>query len=237
MCAKPHKAVVGAPPNAIIAIEYPSDSGTRIRRVVTRSRARPTGKYPSWKMGRMIQWESHNELNAYRLLDANPAVRAFAEQPLAVHYYLDGEQHVHYPDTLVELSTSRELWEIKPASEAITPENISRTKLMTEALPHHGFTYRIVLAEDLRREPRLSNALTLLKYGRQPVGALEREQLRLLLEKSEGLRWGNASNGDLGPRGRFILARLVLEGQLNIDFELPLSPLSKITANSDSRGV
>lgn len=72
-------------------------------------------------MGRMVQWESHNELNAYRLLDANPAVRAFHEQPLVIHYKLGGESHIHYPDTLVDLGTSRELWEVKPATEAARP--------------------------------------------------------------------------------------------------------------------
>lgn len=237
MCAKPHQTAVGASPNAITTIEFPSESGTRVRRVVTRSRARPTGKYPSWKMGRMVQWESHNELNAYRLLDANPAVRAFYEQPLAIHYCLDGEPHIHYPDTLVELGTSRELWEIKPASEAVKPENVARTRFMTEALQNHGFTYRMVLAEDLRREPRLSNVLTLLKYGRQPIGTLEREQLRLLLEKTGGLCWGAATSGDLGPRSRFVLSRLALEGQLHVDIEQPLSAHWRFTANVDSRSA
>lgn len=59
--------------NPILEIAFPPEGTVRARRIVSRSRARPTGKYPSWKMGRMIQWESTNELNAYRLLDANPA--------------------------------------------------------------------------------------------------------------------------------------------------------------------
>jgi hypothetical protein len=216
------RSKLGNSPSKVISIEYPQE-GVRARRVVTRSRARPTGKYPSWKMGRMVQWESHNELNAYRLLDANPAVLAFYEQPLVIRYHLDGEQHIHYPDTLVKLVTGRELWEVKSAAEATRPENASRTRFLTDALPNHGFTYRMVLAEDLGREPRLSNVLTLLKYGRQPVGILEREQVRLILEATGGICWGAATNGELGPRGRFILARLALEGILHLDIEQPLT--------------
>lgn len=227
MCAKTHQKVVGTSPNAITAIEFPAEPGTRARRVVSRSRARSTGKYPSWKMGRMLQWESHNELNAFRLLDANPAVRAFQEQPLTIHFRLNDEVHRHYPDILVDLGSARELWEVKSATEAARPENAARTKLLSDALPNHGFTYRMVLAEDLRREPRLSNVLTLLKYGRQPIGILEREQLRLLLDKTGGLCWGAATSGDLGPRGRFVLARLVLEGVLTCDIEQQLSPSSR----------
>lgn len=118
-------------------------------------------------MGRMIQWESSNELNAYRLLDANPVVRAFHEQPLVVRFCLDGAEQVRYPDTLVGLASSRELWEIKPAAEAAHPEYPARTQLMVEALLNFGFTYRMVIAEDLARKPRLTNTLSLLKYGRQ----------------------------------------------------------------------
>ena len=82
----------------------------------------------------MVQWESPNELNAYRLLDANPSVKKFYEQPLVIRYELDGEAHRHIPDTLVEGLLYRELWEIKPAIEAAKPEVAKRSQLMTERL-------------------------------------------------------------------------------------------------------
>lgn len=213
------RSISGGSPNAVISIDFPEAPALRARNVVSRSRARPTGKYPSWKMGRMVQWESHNELNAYRLLDANPAVRAFHEQPLVIHYQLGGESHIHYPDTLVDLGTSRELWEVKPATEAARPENVARTEFLTSALLNHGFTYRMVLAEELKRQPRLSNIQTMLKFGRQPISLVEREQIRQILANSRGIHWGALTKRDLGGRGRFILARLVLEGRLLFDMD------------------
>lgn len=199
-------------------ILLPKDGKFRSRTVVSRSRARGTGKYPSWKMGRMIQWESPNELNALRLLDADPAVRAFHEQPLAIRFALDGATHLHYPDLLVEWSDdSRELWEIKPVREAGRPEYLARTRVLEPALLHAGFVYRMVLAEDLKREPRLSNALTLLKYGRGPIVDADRERIRQLFIASPIVRWAAATNGDLGPRGCAVLCRLVLEGALSFD--------------------
>src|SRR5579859_7695488 len=48
--------------NPILAVQPPPDGKIRARKVVSRSRARGTGKFPSWKMGRMIQWESTYEL-------------------------------------------------------------------------------------------------------------------------------------------------------------------------------
>ncbi len=219
-------------PDAILALEFPETPGARSRKVVTRSRARATGKYPSWKMGRMIQWESSNELNAYRLLDANPVVRAFHEQPLVIRFCLDGTEQVHYPDTLVELASSRELWEIKPAAEAARPEYRARTQLMVEALPDFGFTYRMVIAEDLAREPRLTNTLSLLKYGRQAVSLLEREKVRQILLKTGGLTWGDAITNVVGPRSRCLLARLALEGSLHVGIDEPLTPESRFVATA-----
>ena len=85
-----------------LEIISPDLNQMRARRVVSRSRSRPTGKYPSWKMGRMVEWESHNELNAFRLLDADPDASAFHEQPLSIRYTLCGEVRLHVPDVLVE---------------------------------------------------------------------------------------------------------------------------------------
>src|SRR5215813_8651303 len=61
-------------PCQIERITYFCSEGALSRNVVTRSRVRPTGKYPSWKMERMLEWESRNELHAFRLLDCDPSV-------------------------------------------------------------------------------------------------------------------------------------------------------------------
>jgi len=79
----------------ILRIVFASAEQVRSRRVVTRSRFRPTGKYPSWKMERMLQWESMNELNAFRLLDCDPRVTVFAEQPCEI-VYVDGAETRHH---------------------------------------------------------------------------------------------------------------------------------------------
>lgn len=222
----------------ILDMEYPKDGKLRVRKVISRSKARPTGKYPSWKMGRMIHWESSHELNAFRLLDGNPAVVSFHEQPLAIHFVLNGEKHTHYPDTLVNLGATRELWEIKPTFEAAKPEFIARTRFLQGALPQKGFTYRMVIGEDLACEPRLSTVLALLKYGRQAISLVEREQVRRILTTTGGICWGSATAGDLGARGRYLLSRLALEGALKLDFETRLCPETLFTpALPESKGV
>ena len=76
-------------------IVFPEPGQLRSRKVVSRSSARPKGKYPSWKVRRMVQWESENELNAFRLLDCDPDVTCFNEQPCEVKYVLGGQVRSH----------------------------------------------------------------------------------------------------------------------------------------------
>lgn len=200
----------------LVTIEFPE--AIRSRKVVTRSRARPTGKFPSWKMGRMLQWESVAELNAMRLLDAAPSVRSFAEQPAVVRYTLNGESRIHYPDLLVVRDNDlKELWEVKSAKDAAREEVVARTTLLQAALPTYGYEYRMVYAEELRRQPRLSNALEILKWGQGPITALERERVRAILTQLPVVTWGAALSGALGRSGRHSLCRLVLEGMLAFD--------------------
>lgn len=220
----PHVAANGH----IVGIEFPKEGDLRSRKIVTRSRARATGKYPSWKMDRMIQWESADELNVYRLLDVDPQVKNFQEQPLTISYVLNGEQHAHYPDTLVTTNTGRELWEIKTAYHANKPQILERTALMTAMLPGHGYQYRMILADQLRNSIEITNALTLLTH-QTAISSIERESLRRLLEQTPTLTWGDVTADALGEKSRAHACRLVIEGSLHLDIKAPLTASALLT--------
>lgn len=205
----------------IIPVTFGEPELTPIRRVISRSRSRPTGKYPSWKMKKMLQWESIAELKAFRLLDCDPSVIRFGEQPCVVIYFNGVEQKRHVPDIYVEFCERKELWEI--TTDASDPDVIARTILLSNGFKPHGFIYRLVPDSELAREPRLQNANTLLHYGRRPLEELDRERLRLLLKKRGSLTWVDASSGEYGPLGQDALCRLALEGILRVDMDKPLT--------------
>jgi hypothetical protein len=215
---------------AISRIVFPGPGQLRSRKVVSRSRGRPTGKYPSWKMRRMIQWESENELNAFRLLDCDPDVTRFNEQPCEVMYVLDGKVRSHFLDILVEKNGRQELWEVKPESQAQEPDIVTRTALLVQGLPLWGYTYRVVLAKDLAMQPRQRNACFLLGLGRRAPTDCERELIRRELNRHGSLLWSDACSGEYGPRGREIFCNLVLRGVLTIDLNLPISPSTRFVA-------
>jgi hypothetical protein len=218
---------------AISNIVFPELGQLRSRKVLSRSRARPTGKYPSWKMRRMLHWESENELNAFRLLDCDPDVNSFHEQPCEIQYVLNGQLRSHYPDILVEKNGRKELWEVKPESRAAEPEVIARTNLLDHGLPRWGYTYRVVLARDLSTHPRQANACVLLGFGRRAVIDREEEFIRRALSQHGSLLWSEACCGKYGHSGRELLCSLVLKGVLTMDLNLPISPSTRFVARKE----
>jgi hypothetical protein len=181
----------------------------------------------------MIQWESENELNAFRLLDCDPDVTCFHEQPCEVKYVHDGQVRSHYPDILVEKKGRKELWEVNPESQAAEPEVVVRTNLLMRGLPLWGYMYKVVLARDLAVQPRQGNACFLLGFGRCAFTDCEQEFIRRELSQHGLLLWSEACQGKFGSRGRELLCSLVLRGVLTIDLNLPIAPSTRFVARKE----
>jgi hypothetical protein len=210
-------------------IVFPSSGKLRARRVVSRSNARGTGKYPAIKTGRMMQYESLNERNAMQLLDACPAVASFYEQPCTIGYGRSDDMRMHYPDLLVLTNHhGKEFWEIKEAHEAYKPEVIYRTSVLSRLLPRYGYRYRLVIAESLKAGPQLENAKLLMKLGRNPVSPLQRERIRKLFQQFESLPWMALIQDEDGLDLRPQICRLILEGALTFDGTKPLTDTTHI---------
>jgi hypothetical protein len=171
----------------------------------------------------MMHWESSNELNAFRLLDCDPNVTSYCEQPCRIAYVMEGVERIHFPDIMANTAGGKQLWEVKPCSGAHEPEVLARNALLSRALPEWGYEYRTVLAEDLARQPRLSNANLLLRLGRRAVSNGELEDLRRVTDEQGSLTWSEACAGKYGPRGREILCSLVLRGVLTIGINTPIT--------------
>lgn len=213
-----------------LSIEWADPKKVRARRVVSRSNCKPTGKYPSWKMKRMMQWESQHECHALMMLDSNPEVLSFSEQPCLIRYSIDGEICRHYPDILVITKQGRELWEIKLKAEADSLAITRRTAYLSKHLPDFGCTYRVIHAESLAVQPQLENIKRLLRQGRQPVELICKERFRILFQHSNAIPWKLLSTKefDFGRQ----TARLILEGYLECPFHLPINDDTLITIKS-----
>lgn len=207
--------------DGIVSIEF-APPNERARKVVSRSNTRPTGKFPSRRMGRMIHWDSPHELNAYRLLESNPSVLSFREQPCVIHYQLDGQVFRHYPDCLVETHGAKALWEVKTAADARRPEVAIRTRFLVQHAPTWGYEYAVVLAEDLARQPRMKNVRYLLRHGRIELTFEQKEFARRLFASTFQISWADVLDDKYQPFTMQQACRLVLDGALYLDLDAPV---------------
>ena len=208
--------------DAVLSVRPPPKEKLRARKVVSRSKGRCTGKFPSPKVGRMMQWESPAERDAMKLIEADPHYVSYAEQPVVVRYRMDGHVRRHYPDLEVRWRGGKELQEVKTDEEAQDPEIRRRTALMARDLPLFGYGYRLVLASEIRSGPQLGNADLLLKHGRVEVPMLQREVLRRLFAARGLLTWGEVTAGVPGRNTLRHVSRLILEGRVQYDRTQPI---------------
>jgi hypothetical protein len=215
--------------DGILSVQFPQYGELRARKVISRSNTRPTGRYPSFRMERMIHWRSVHELNAYRLLDCNPAVIEFSEQPCVISYRLYGHDQEHYPASRVKTANTQTLLEIMTSECAQRPEIADRSRLMKKYLPAHGYDYQVGIAEDVGRQPRLCNVRFLLRYGQGDLSFHQREFSRQLFSVHNALLWKDVLEGRHAPFSMQVALRLVLEGNLYLNLEESFGPLTLLS--------
>jgi len=228
-------AYEGSQKDRIVSIQFP-EFDLRARKVISRSNAKATGKWPSWKTGRSMHYESGNERIVFKLLDACPEVISYSEQPCVIHYLMNGEIHRHFPDILVNFFGHQELWEVKTAEESKAPEIVQRTELMTRCLHTFGYQYQLINVENLRNTPQLKSLDLVLNHGRQCVALIELEQIRQLFLRNNSLPWSYFQFGAPGGAYKKQICRLILEGLLELDKSDVLEVYTELRYNHGKGG-
>lgn len=207
-----------------ITIKFAED-GERIRKVVRRSNSRMTGKFPSRKNGRMMQWESKYELETFQILEISPLVAAYSEQPAEIKYSGDdGIEHRHYPDILVVLRSGIKMFiEVKPES-AITDQDLAdRTRLIASLLRHKGYQYVMVLPEQVVSFAYLENAKHLLLYSKMPMPESAWEMVRRILLREGSIELANLIKSLKHADARSWIYRLLIAGDILCDLSEPIT--------------
>lgn len=141
---------------------------TRARKVVRRGVKRTVGKFPTVKpVKRSVHWESQLERDFYFLLEIDPNVISFKEQPMRLEYILDGKKHYYTPDLLVERTDKKQVIEVKPKSKVKEYGRIFQ--LASNICEKYGYEFRVITDEIIRLQPRLYNVKLLWRYSRIPI--------------------------------------------------------------------
>jgi head-tail adaptor len=136
-----------------------------VRRVSNRG-GNAIGRFPSLKVGRMVEFESLIERDYLYLLDHQADVEWFEEQPMTVKYRQD-EQDLHYtPDFHVVQGGSNFLVECKPHARVANEENQRKFRAARDWCAEHGWAFQVVTDQEIRAGWRLKNVRFLTRYAR-----------------------------------------------------------------------
>ncbi|SCZ64684.1 TnsA endonuclease N-terminal domain-containing protein [Thiohalomonas denitrificans] len=200
-----------------------------------------TGMLGSSRSERKPFYESPLERDFFILLDFDPRVASFEEQPVAVHYQDDmGTWRRYTPDVLVlykeEAHKRPLLFEIKPR-EVLRSEWKSlerRFRAAYQVAKARGWGFRTVTDREIRT-PRLENIKFLRGYRDTPA---DEEACELMVQTVtskqaitvQGLLDTLAT--DRWEQARLIPSvwHLTATGRLQVDMDIPLTMVSTLTS-------
>lgn len=206
----------------------------KVRKVVTRSGKRFRGKFPSAKLGRMVEWESLHERDAILHLEYHPLIVSYQEQPsIEIYYDPAGESHKYFPDFSALFDHGKELFiEIKPSRILKKRDVREKLEAVATRFEEQGRQFRVLTEVQIRRQPLISNLVAIHRSAKNASYRVSIEQLIRLL--SGGPIWTfRELENQLGSAQKVI--RLILANHLRVDFETKLSDDSAVWLVS-SRG-
>lgn len=143
----------------------------RVRNITNKGGNKLIGKFPSVKLGRIVWYESPLERDFLYLLEIDPDVISYQEQPGRIYYSLGGKKRRYTPDLLVRRSRKKQIIEVKIKKRAEQEQYARLFRIAQRACEKEGCEFKVVTEESIRLQPRLDNAKLLYKYARTPVRA------------------------------------------------------------------
>lgn len=140
-----------------------------VRKITNKGGKKVIGKFPSLKMERLVWWESQIERDYIYLLEFDPAVISYEEQPLRISYRLQGKEHYYTPDFLVKRADKRLIVEVKREEEAQKQENLRLFNIAKSACALDDYEFVVVTDKMIRVQPLLANIKLLIRYQRTNI--------------------------------------------------------------------
>jgi len=200
-----------------------------VRRITNGGR-KVIGKFPSLKMGKMLWWESQLERDNDYLIEIDPDVLSYEEQPLKIRYFLDGKVHWYTPDLRVVRQDSKQIIEVKDEEHANSPEYIELFRRVAPICHRNGYEFIVVTDSTIRVQPRLDNVKLIYKYAKTLVTSEHQMLLYTLFSDKGSLTLGEISKWFASkgiPDG--IVYSLIYNGILSVDFMRPIGKGTAVT--------
>jgi len=189
------------------------------------------GRFPSTKMERMIAFESLLERDFIYLLEYDPSVEWFEEQPLSIEYKQEGKRLQYTPDFHLIEHGQHVLVECKPERFVETEENRHKFAAARVWCRESGWEFRIMTDQQIRSGFRLQNVKLMARYARLKVEAVMRSQIHTFLHDAQSnISISNLSHAILPEHPENVMAGILcLAYRHEITLSLDEAPISDVT--------
>jgi len=202
-----------------------------VRRIPRFGAQKNIGKFASVKTGRIAWYESLLERDYMYLLDFDPRVTYWHEQPFKIRYFLEGQTHSYTPDVEVHRDAKKQVIEVKSQVQVDSGRFDIVFRSAASICADDGYEYLVVTDKMIRQQPKLENIKKLWKYARTPI--LAQHQL-LVAEFFQVSKVEEVEMGDLlaffkskgvGPQ---VVYAMLFWGVLIFDLMQPLNEFTPI---------
>lgn len=207
----------------------------RARKITNAGNRKIIGKFPSLKMNRVIWWESQLERDYIYLLEIDPEVLSYGEQPFTISYTDKGKPRKYTPDFIVTRPQKTQIVEVKQSNRADSEKNISLFRKIAPICLANNQEFVVVTEQMILLQPRLNNIKLLYKYARVPLSLSNYLDCLQYFHSTEPIRLLDAER-DLKVRGnnRSLLLRLLWCGFLETDLMQPINAESLIQLSKET---
>jgi len=177
----------------------------------------------------MVWWESQIERDYLYLLEIDPDVVSYEEQPLKIRYYLDGEPHLYTPDFRVIRRDKQQIVEVKDKKSAGKEEYVELFRRAAPICQEQGYEFVVVTDHDIRIQPKLDNIKLIYKYAQASVTSMHQILLYSVFADSETLILEEIIGG-FASKGipSSVVYALIYLGILSIDLMQPIGKASAV---------
>ncbi len=122
----------------------------KTRRVVTGSKAAPSGYHPSMKSKALVPWESAPERDALQRFEFDPAIKAFRAHQTQITVEGPDGTFKTYPDIEIETTDGDiKIVEVKPEHRAKQPEVAARLEATRQQYADQDLEYFVLTEREL----------------------------------------------------------------------------------------
>lgn len=143
-----------------------------VRKITNKGTKKCIGQFPSIKIGRNVWYESTIERDFIYLIEFDPDVIRYKEQPFRVKYMYGGKLHTYVPDFFLQRRSKFQVVENKPEEIANSEANKFRYRLLKSIFREQGFDFIVATDTQIRIKPLLENVKVFWRYSRTRIHPL-----------------------------------------------------------------